>query len=173
MSISSVGSSSDKVAGSNRKKKKKRGNKQKLTQVLEKASKTRRCTADKGSDEGKQTKCFSSMIRTHSFLQEQFKSKDNGLFSSPSTFSCVPLLDRKSQWHLFPVALGFRLQYHLLIPWFSTKLILCSCPDAEDLKMMRTENNEEQAYTGSIHKCPWPAINWVQNVNAWQSWEMT
>lgn len=33
-----------------------------------------------------------------------------------------------SQW-----ALGFMLPYDLLIPCFSTKLILCSCPDAEDL----------------------------------------
>lgn len=170
MSISSVGSSSDKVTSSNRKKRK-----QKRMQVLIKAHKTRRCTADKGSDEGKQTKCFSSMTRTHSvFFRNSSNLKTMAFYILFSIhFSCVPLLDRKSQWHLFPVALGFRLQYDLLIPWFSTKLILCSCPDAEDLKMMRVENNEEQAYTWSIHKCSWPEINWVQKVKPWQSWEMT
>lgn len=109
------------------------------------------------------------MTRTHSVFSRKGSNPKivvlHVLFSIQA--SCVPLLDKKSQWHLSQWALGFRLQYDLPIPCFSTKLILCSCPDAEDLKMMRMENHEEQSYSCSVHECSWCAIHRVQEVKSW------
>lgn len=71
-----------------------------------KASKTRRCTGDKGSDEGKRTKCSSSMTRrTHYiFSRKGSNLKTMALYVLFSVHvSCVPFLDGISQWHLFPV----------------------------------------------------------------------
>lgn len=97
--------------------------------------KTRRCTAEKGSEEGKQTKCFSSMTRTHCFLQKKRVNPKtmtlHVLFSTHA--SCLPLLDRKSQWHLpgGPLDSGCNVtcQYHASVPswFFALVLMLKTC----------------------------------------------
>lgn len=131
MSIFTCGSSfPDKVAGSIRKKKPKM--KQKLNHILKKARpKKGELHSWQGSDEGKKKqKCFSSMSRTHyAFSRRGSKPKSAGWYFVLSSHCTMGNPGSNfSQW-----ACRFMLHPDLLILWFSTTVIPCSCLDAVDL----------------------------------------
>lgn len=111
--------------------------KQKLNHVFIKARQKKRVAQlAKAQMRGKyKQKCFSSMSRTHSaFSKKGSKPKSAGwCFLFSFHVYCVPLQNGKSWHHLFQWAHGFTLQPDLLILYFSTRVIPCSCLDAVDL----------------------------------------
>lgn len=119
--------------------------KQKLNHILKKARpKKGELHSWQGSDEGKKKqKCFSSMSRTHyAFSRRGSKPKSAGWYFVLSSHCTTGNPGSNfSQW-----ACRFMLHPDLLILWFSTMVIPCSCLDAVDLEKVKWEKRKALIY---------------------------